>query len=168
MTNKNNSKFSVSKGLERYLRTIFSLSLQKKVIRVRDLSKAMKVKPSSVVGALRRLKAKGLIRYEKHEFIELTKEGKELAQFLQRRHKILSRFFSELLNLPLESAEHNVSLMEYYVQGEALERIVKFLEFLQTCPFGVPFCIQEFRQYLKSGRRPDRPLCHSGRNLNSN
>lgn len=83
----------LSQSLEDYLESIYIISLDKKIARVKDLVNRLGVKSSSVIGALKKLGAKGFIEHEHYGHIELTDEGRKRAERLYERHTTLTRFF---------------------------------------------------------------------------
>ena len=62
MAAANNNDLSAS--LEDYLEAIFNIASQSKIARSKDIAKMLGVSKSSVTGALRALKEKGLANYE--------------------------------------------------------------------------------------------------------
>ena len=65
----------LSASLEDYLETIFLIVQKKQAARAKDISIELKVKASSVTGALRQLSEKGLINYAPYDIITLTSKG---------------------------------------------------------------------------------------------
>ncbi|MCD6219862.1 metal-dependent transcriptional regulator, partial [Candidatus Calescamantes bacterium] len=55
---------TISPSLEDYLEGIFILKQKKKIVRVKDLARYLKVKAPSVIDALKKLKEKNLIVHE--------------------------------------------------------------------------------------------------------
>ncbi len=126
---------SLGQSLEDYLEAIYLLSKDKRVVRVTDVAKRLNVKKPSVVIALKRLKREGLIVQERYGYIELTDEGKRVAEEVYFRHTTLFRFFRDVLGLSEELAEKDACMMEHYLSREALDRIRSLMELVQKrCP----------------------------------
>jgi len=126
----------ISKREEEYLEAMYILHKNKGVIRVKDIAKMMKVKPPSVVDALKKLAEKGLVEYEKYDRILLTEEGKRIAEETYSKHLLLTRFFTDILGIPPEIAEHDACQFEHYVSKITVERIREFAQFIQEeCPY---------------------------------
>ncbi|MDI3475434.1 MAG: DtxR family transcriptional regulator, Mn-dependent transcriptional regulator [Thermococcaceae archaeon] len=134
---------SVSKREEEYLETMYILQKNKGVIRVKDIAKALKVKPPSVVDALKKLSEKGLVEYEKYDRILLTEEGRKIAEDTYSKHKLLTQFFVGILGIPPEIAEQDACQFEHYVHEETVKRMMEFAEFIQENCSGV------LKQFLK-------------------
>lgn len=107
---------------------------ERKVARVRDIAQARNVKAGSVTPAMKRLAELGLITYERREYIQLTPEGEQAARRVLSRHQILTSFLSEVLMVSPESAEVDACAMEHHISDEAMDRMVRFFEFMRSCP----------------------------------
>ena len=142
-------------SLEDYLEAILMLIQEKKVARVKDISQRLGVRTASVVGALKVLENKGYVVHERYGYVELTEKGRRVAEQVYRRHKILTRFFKEILDLDDEIAEKNACNIEHYLTSDAVDRFLKFIEFVEECPIGEPFWLHSFKEFLHTGKRPD-------------
>lgn len=120
-----------SKREEEYLEAMYILIKNKGVIRVKDLSRILNVKPASVVEYLDKLASKGLIRYEKYGSITFTKEGLEIAEEIYRRHVALKEFLTLILGVPKDIAEKDACYIEHGIHDETLDRLVKLVEYFK-------------------------------------
>jgi len=120
-----------SKREEEYLEAMYILVKNKGVIRVKDLSRILNVKPASVVEYLDKLASKGLVRYEKYGSITLTKEGLEIAEEIYRRHVALKEFLTLILGVPKDIAEKDACYIEHGIHDETLDRLVKLVEYFK-------------------------------------
>jgi DtxR family Mn-dependent transcriptional regulator len=152
-------KYSAS--LEDYLEAIANLYRDGKVVKVRQLSRTLNVKMPSVTAALERLSDEGLVVHKRYGDIKLTPEGDRAAQDVIRRHRALSRFFAEGLNISKKTAEEDACKIEHVISPLSLERIVKFIEFMEACPLGEANFPKRYRYYLEHGKPP--PECLEGR-----
>ncbi|NLN61687.1 MAG: metal-dependent transcriptional regulator [Myxococcales bacterium] len=134
----------LTSALEDYLETIFELVKERKVARVKDIVKARNVKSASVIPALRRLADLGLIHYTKRESIDLTETGEATARRIYSRHKLLVRLFRDFLGMPAELALQDACAMEHNLSDAGVDHLVRFFEFLQSCPDGHDF-IERFK-----------------------
>ena len=129
-------------SLEDYIETIYEIVSARKFARVRDIVKQRNVRSSSVTGALKKLEERGLIEYEKREYIVLTSKGEEEARKVLSRHDILSQFLSSVLQMPKEIAEQEACAIEHYLTDDARDRLVCFIEFLES---GTSTSVTKFR-----------------------
>ena len=120
-----------SKREEEYLEAMYILVKNKGVIRVKDLSRILNVKPASVVEYPDKLASKGLVRYEKYGSITLTKEGLEIAEEIYRRHVALKEFLTLILGVPKDIAEKDACYIEHGIHDETLDRLVKLVEYFK-------------------------------------
>ena len=91
------NNYKLTPSLENYLEAILFIETRNRVARVKDIADHLKVQMSSVTVALKNLKGKGLVSYEKNSFIVLTEKGKVIAVNTQKKHDII-RFFLENSN----------------------------------------------------------------------
>lgn len=91
----------------------------------------MNVRKASVTGALNTLSEKGYINYTPYSVITLTKKGEETAQKILLRHKVMTNFLKNILNLSEEEATENACRMEHIMTEEMFSRIHSFLHFIQ-------------------------------------
>lgn len=127
-------RVELTDSLEDYLETVYELVRDQKVARVRDIARARNVRPASVSPAMRRLAELGLIEYERREYIGLTPAGEVAARRVVARHQILVRLFEEILRMAPEAAQVDACAMEHSLSDEAVDRLVRFFEFLAICP----------------------------------
>ena len=83
----------ISASLEDYIEAIYIISHENKVARVTDISKMLKVRRSSVTGALKTLSSKGIVNYTPYRYITLTDKGEKLGKEMFKRHKAIRNFF---------------------------------------------------------------------------
>lgn len=136
----------LSSALEDYLETIYQLINQQRFARVKEIAGARNVKPGSVSQALRRLSDMGLVTYVRREYVGLTPEGEREALRVLTRHKLLKRFFREILDMPADAAEEQACLMEHTLANEGLDRLVRFFEFIAICPMKPPGFFENFHR----------------------
>lgn len=127
-------KVSLSASMEDYLETIWLLERRVAVVRVRDIAKARAVALPSVNNALKNLSKSHLVKHDRYEFVELTSRGNLAAQKIHGRHLILSRFLQEVLGVDKKTAEEDACKIEHSFSPESLERLIKFMDSVQSWP----------------------------------
>jgi DtxR family transcriptional regulator, Mn-dependent transcriptional regulator len=143
----------LSASLEDYLEVIFHLEQSNRVARAKDIADQMNVQRASVTGALKALAGRGLINYSPYSFITLTPSGREVAREVIRRHRALKEFFMNTLQLGAEDAEANACRIEHAIDPTAIERLVRFLEFMSICPRTGADWFDAFGRFCKTGLR---------------
>jgi DtxR family Mn-dependent transcriptional regulator len=134
----------LSESMENYIEAIGELEDTLKVVRVKNIAKALKVKMPSVSSALGVLARKNLVKYEKYDYVELTEEGQRIALLIRRRHTVIKKFLTDVLAVEEREAEKDSCGMEHHVSKDTINNLVKFIDYIGTAP------LNGFRDYLKS------------------
>ncbi|TDA42254.1 MAG: metal-dependent transcriptional regulator [Thermoproteota archaeon] len=147
----------VSRRVEDYLRIIYETVEKKGYARIRDISRALGVKPSSAVGMVRKLHEQGLVVYEKYGGVILTPRGREIAEAVERRHDIFKKFLKILL-VPDDIAAKDAHILEHQLDPRTILQLARFVEFITQAmetdrPVFIKRWIEEFRRYCESRDR---------------
>jgi DtxR family Mn-dependent transcriptional regulator len=149
--NQMNKKISLSASLEDYIEAIAHIVAEKKVARGKDIAKRLQVSRASVTEALRALAKKRLVHYEPYEVITLTEKGREVAGDVIRRHGALKEFFIKVLAIDDGIAEESACRIEHAAPPEVIDRLIRFVAFLEVCPRGGADLIKGFTEYCEKG-----------------
>jgi DtxR family Mn-dependent transcriptional regulator len=122
----------LSASLEDYLEAIYHIVQKKQAARAKDIVQRLRVKNSSVTGAMRALADKGLINYAPHDVITLTAEGRRVSEGVVRRHEALRDFFVKILSLEMELADTAACSMEHALPAKILVRLIRFVKFVES------------------------------------
>ena len=123
---------TLSESLEDYLEAIAELISVEGHAHTKDIARKLGVKMPSVTGALRALVEKGLIEYNANYPVVLTPLGRQTAEKVMLRHRILGRFFVEILGLPLQKGSDIACHMEHVIDDDTVERFVLFSKALES------------------------------------
>lgn len=144
----------ISSNMEDYLEAVAILKKKNSTARVRDISRMLGVKNSSVNSAMNVLSKNGLVIHERYGYVELTEYGEKVAGGIQNRHNILLKFLTDVLSIDCKIAEVDACKMEHSISPQTLEKITKFIEFVKTCPDSDrPDWLKGFDHYFKTGSR---------------
>ncbi len=124
---KNNN---LSASSEDYLEAIFNLAGESNVARSKDIAKLLNVSKSSVTGALRVLKKKGLVNYKPYDYVTLTDTGRTAAEEVTKKHNILKSFFINVLDVDVDIAQQAACKAEHILGPEVIARLLCFIEFI--------------------------------------
>ena len=149
--------------MEDYLEAIGMLRGDGEVVRVKQISQALRVKMPSVTAALRKLSGEGLVEHERYGYVKLTAEGDKVAKDVILRHETLRRFLGEILSIDSRTAWDDACKMEHVISRATLERLTMFLEFVLNCPRGEPEWLKGFNYYLEHGERAEEYLARCQR-----
>jgi DtxR family Mn-dependent transcriptional regulator len=79
----------------------------------------------------------------------LEPKGRQRALQVYAGHRVLLRFFTDVLLLDSESAERDACRMEHGLSKKTLNRLVLFLEAVEKCSGTEPGCLGMFRQAVE-------------------
>jgi len=126
----------LTESQEMYLKAIFSLSSGGNQVRLSDIARHLGVSKPSVTGALRQLADKGFVNHSRYEAVTLTRRGDKAAREVAARFEVLLSFMIDVLNIPRDKAYRAACDMEHALPTEVRDRLVKFLEYMGSCPRG--------------------------------
>jgi DtxR family Mn-dependent transcriptional regulator len=139
----------LSASMEDYLEAIYHIVSAKQAARAKDIARRLEVNNSSVTGALRSLSEKGYINYAPYDVITLTPKGHKHAEDVVRRHEALMDFFTKVLCVDEAEASDAACKMEHAVSRTILDRLIRFVEFIEICPRGGESLIKGFNNHCR-------------------
>lgn len=110
-----------------YLETILILTNEKPNVRSIDVCEHMGFSKPSVSRAIGLLKSGGYITVDKDGYISLTPTGRELAQKIYDRHRVLTDFLISL-GVDAEVASQDACKIEHHISDESFEAIKRALQ----------------------------------------
>ena len=116
-----------NESAENYLETILVLSQKLPVVRSVDIATELGFKKSSVSVAMKNLREKDQITVTDAGYIYLTEKGKEIAEMIYERHKLLTACLSAL-GVPTEIAEEDACRIEHVISKESFHAIKEYAE----------------------------------------
>jgi DtxR family Mn-dependent transcriptional regulator len=142
--------------MEDYLEAIFDLNKEKRVVRVKDIAKKMDVKMPTVSSMLKTLNERGLVHYEKYEYVEMTRNGAKVGKEMRRRHGVLHKFLTEILKVDFDVANDEACKMEHALSPETLDSFTDFMAFIEACPRTGDSWLDYFDEYRRDGCLPEK------------
>ena len=121
---------NLSASLEDYLEAIFNLAGDSNMARSKDIAESLNVSKSSVTGALRALKKRGLANYKPYDCVTLTDAGQAAAAEVVRKHNILKSFFIDVLGVDVDIAQQAACRAEHTLGPEIIARLLCFIDFI--------------------------------------
>ena len=98
-----------------------------------DLAASLHLSTSAVSNMVRRLARRGFVNYERYRGFTLTPTGRQVAQHVKARHKILTEFL-ELLGLDRETVNREVEDIEHHLRPETLKIFSQLVAFWRDRP----------------------------------
>lgn len=96
-------------------------------VRVCDIAKAMGISHVSVLKTIKRLIRDGYLAKIPDKHIELTPQGKQMAIFSKKKHRILSTFLLQL-GVPEHIVAIDVEGIEHHISPTTLNAIVTHMQ----------------------------------------
>ena len=113
---------NVNESAENYLETILMLGMKLPAIRSVDIANELGFSKPSVSVAMKNLREKGHIQVDGSGFITLTPCGREIAEMIYERHRLLSSWLMRL-GVPAETAQQDACRIEHVISRESFEAI---------------------------------------------
>jgi len=144
---------SVSGRVEDYLRTAYEIIEQKGYARIKDISRDLGVRPSSVVEMMRKLHDRGFVVYEKYGGITLTLQGRNVAEAVKMRHDTFKKFL-EIILVPENVAAKDAHVLEHRLDSKTILQFTRFVEFITRAtsadrPKFIGRWMKQFRKYCE-------------------
>ena len=112
---------------EMYLETILVLSQRQRYVRSIDVAEHMGYSKPSVSRAVSLLKQGEYITVDREGFLYLTDAGREVAEKIYERHRVLSSLFRKL-GVSEQAATDDACRIEHVIDEETYEKINAFYE----------------------------------------
>lgn len=137
-------------SLMKYLKFIYQFIEQNGKVQAKDVSKILGIGRSSVSEALKILEQKGYLEYQRYGQIHLTLLGAQTADLQLKRHQIICNFLKYVLAINEKETDEIADKFEYTIPEIAIDRFVRFLNFMQICCCENPKWIQNMQEYAKT------------------
>lgn len=119
-------------AMEDYLEMIYRGSLEEGYLRINKLAGVLNVQASSATKMVQKLTGLGLLNYQKYGVIILTDKGKQIGEFLLKRHYIIETFLKSIgIN---QNVLAETELIEHSISIHTLQTIDLLNKFLATNP----------------------------------
>ena len=115
-----------NESIEDYLECILILGDKKPVVRGVDVANEMGFKKSSVSVAMKNLREKGHITVSEEGYICLTDTGRQIAEMIYERHRMLTEWFVNI-GIDPKIAADDACKVEHDISQESFEAIKKYL-----------------------------------------
>lgn len=113
---------------EDYLETILLLHKKTGFVRSIDIARELNYSKPSISRAMTILQKNGFITIEAGRQILLTELGRKKAEAVYERHVVIKEFFSDVLGVDTETAEHDACRIEHIISDESYGKLKEFTE----------------------------------------
>ena len=128
----------VSDVIEEYLEAIYRLQERSGVAKTNDLVSMLKVTPGTVTNTIERLEKKLLIIHEPYRGVQLTDEGRRIAINVIRKHRLLERLLTDILEVDWDKVHEIACSLEHWITEDVVRKIERTLGYPKKCPHGNP------------------------------
>jgi DtxR family Mn-dependent transcriptional regulator len=112
---------------EDYLINILRLTDGEGSVKTTELANFMKVSPASVSEMLKILQSEGMVNYRKYRGVTLTDEGLKKAMDLRRKHHIIERFLTDVLDVDHMQAHEEACVMEHMMSDDSANKMCRMM-----------------------------------------
>ena len=119
--------------VEDYLEAIYELIQTKGYARAVDIAERLDVRTPSVTNMIQKLDGMGLVAYERYRGLALTDKGEKMARFAKQKHVLITKFLL-ILGIEEKTANADAEGIEHHVHKETLNRIERFVNFVNDHP----------------------------------
>lgn len=143
-------KIELSESMEDYLEVILQLQETNKVARAKEIAEKMGVSLASVTASLRKLSERELVNYAPYKYVTLTSTGQTIAREILQKHKIIKDFLIRVLTVEASQADLAACRIEHTMDRTAINKLIAFVDFIDTCPRVGKDWFQKFRKCSSS------------------
>ena len=103
-----------------------------------NIARAMQLSAPTVHEMVGRLIKDGYIERNKDKSLAFTEDGRERASYIVRRHRMIERFLTDVLNIPWDEVHEEAERIEHAMSPVLEERMRAAIGDATTCPHGHP------------------------------
>ena len=115
-----------------------------------NVARAMQVSAPTVHEMIGRLEADGYVTRADDKSLSFTDTGREHAENIVRRHRLIERFLTDVFDIPWDQVHEEAERLEHWMSPTVEERMLKAIGDAETCPHGHPIFTEK--------REPGVPL----------
>lgn len=121
---------------EDYLKAILEADAEGEVVISATLAHRLKVSPPAVTMALRRLKRDGFVKVSADGVVQLTSNGKKIAQRTINRHHLIERMLAEVFGMEWYKVHDEAERLEHAISDDFEMKLAQKLGRGGVCPHG--------------------------------
>jgi DtxR family Mn-dependent transcriptional regulator len=124
--------------VEDYLQVMHYLRRDGYAVIAARVAERLNVSAPTVTATLQRMERDQLIEPGRRKEILLTREGRQLAENIVRRHALAERLLTDLLKMPWHESHEEAHGIEHALTPNIEARLLEALDNPTTCPHGNP------------------------------
>jgi DtxR family transcriptional regulator, Mn-dependent transcriptional regulator len=123
---------------EEYLQVLFWLFEAQLPMTAANVARAMQLSAPTVHEMVGRLERDGYVTRAADKSIEFTETGLEHAEGVVRRHRLIERFLTDVLQIPWDEVHEEAERLEHAMSPVLEQRMLEAIGNAKTCPHGHP------------------------------
>jgi DtxR family Mn-dependent transcriptional regulator len=123
---------------EEYLQTIFWLQEAGLPMTGANVARAMQLSAPTVHEMIGRLERDGYVTRAADKTLTFTENGREHAEGVVRRHRLIERFLTDVLGIPWDEVHEEAERLEHAMSPVLEARMLAAIGNAKTCPHGHP------------------------------
>ncbi len=131
---------------EEYLQTLLWLQEAQLPLTGANVARAMRLSAPTVHEMIGRLERDGYITRATDKQISFTESGREHAEGVVRRHRLIERFLTDVLGIPWDEVHEEAERLEHAMSPVLEERMLAAIGDAKTCPHGHPITAGQRRE----------------------
>src|SRR3954451_8074846 len=139
---------------EEYLQTMFWLEEAGLPITGANIARAMQLSPPTVHEMIGRLERDGYIARAEDKSVSFTANGRDHAEAIVKRHRLIERFLTDVLGVPWDEVHEEAERLEHAMSPVLEERMLAAIGDATTCPHGHPIIGERERGVLLADVEP--------------
>lgn len=129
---------NLNPAVKEYLEAIYELNEEGQRVLQARIGERLGLAAATVSEGVKRLHVEGYITATDSRELQLTDEGRLIAEALVRRHRLAERMLTDILGMPWHQCHEQAEDWEKVMTPEVEEAILAKLEGEPTCPHGNP------------------------------
>jgi DtxR family transcriptional regulator, Mn-dependent transcriptional regulator len=128
---------------EEYLQALFWLQEAQLPLTAANVARAMQLSPPTVHEMVGRLERDGYVSRADDKTLNFTESGREQAEAIVKRHRLIERFLTDVLGIPWDEVHEEAERLEHAMSPVLEERMLAAIGDAKTCPHGHPIVLGE-------------------------
>ena len=125
-------------SVQDYLAAIYDLAGSGRPVIGARLAKHMGISAPAVTESIQRMTRGGHVKVGRGKELTLTPKGRQVAEVMARRHRLLERWLTDTLGLNWPDAHEEAHRLEHALSPRVEDRLAEMLGMPSTCPHGNP------------------------------
>ena len=124
----------LSEATQEYLESIYWL-YEAGIERTQaNLARALRVSQPSASEMLKRLADEGLVSRDDHKLIQFTARGREVAEQIVARHRLVEAYLVKVMGIPWDDVHEEAHALEHSISPRLEAKMLEMIGEVHTCP----------------------------------